>query len=351
MVSASAHVAGHEEIEVAMTRMSHRAPFAGRHARAGAAFLAVAVILAATSVSVGLAIPDLASSAWRAVLTIAIDVLRIAAVWVALPVGTYLIVTSGEPRLRRRVIAIVAAVALPVVVELTGVARSPFLILLALAAAVGGYAVIVLGLTEHRRDPIRLAAVATAVTILTAANLAMIALGTMHLLVWNPLAKVPELEWPEIVAALDSRGGLDGGPLAWTIGGTFLTLAAAAGAIIGARRGKVTPHQVVTGGLLLIHGVSFFLWWAGFGLGLELADTFGVGGGDASPAGSVIALVGAMCLAAAILLQLRPPAAGAGADADEVTEVDADARDGANALGSADAGDGPIPVTPATVTP
>ena len=332
-----------------MTRMPHRAPFAGRHARAGAAFLAVAVILAATSVSVGLAIPDLASPAWRAVLTIAIDVLRIAAVWVALPVGTYLVITSGAPRLRRQVFAISAAAALPVVIELTGVARSPFLILLALAAAVGGYAVIVLGLTEHRRDPIRPAAVATAVTTLTVANLAMIALGTLHLLVWNPLAKVPALEWPEIVAALDSRGGLDGGPIAWTIGGTFLTLVAAAGAIIGARRGKVTPHQVVTGGLLLMHGASFFLWWAGFGLGLELADTFGVGGGDASPAGSVIALVGAMCLAAAILLQLRPAVGDAAAD--EVVEADADERDGATALGPAGPGDGPVPVTPATVTP
>lgn len=332
MVSASALAAGHEEIEVAMTRMPHRAPFAGRHARAGAAFLAVAVILAATSVSVGLTIPDLASSAWRTVLVVATDVLRIAAVWVALPIGVYLILTSGTPRLRRQVAAVAAAVALPIVVELTDVARSPFLILLALAAAVGGYAVIVLGLTEHRRDPIRPAAVATAVTTLTAANLAMIALGTMHLLVWNPLAKVPGLEWPEIVAALDSRGGLDGGPLAWTIGGTFLTLTAAAGAVIGARRGMVTPHQVVTGGLLLIHGVSFFLWWAGFGLGLELADTFGVGGGDASPAGSVIALVGAMCLAAAILLQLRPPVDRVGDDADPDETVEA-------------------PVTPATVTP
>jgi hypothetical protein len=330
-----------------MARMPHRRPFAGRHARAGAAFLAVAVILAATSVSVGLAIPDLASPVWRAALTVITDVLRLAAVWVSLPVGIYLFMTSGTPRLRRRLVAVAVAVALPVVVELTGVAQSPFLILLALAAAVGGYAVIVLGLTEHRRDPIRPAAMATAVTALTAANLAIIAFGTVHLLVWNPLEKVPELAWPEIVAALDGRGGLDGGPLAWTIGGTLLTLAAAAGAIIGARRGKVTPHQVLTGGLLFIHGASFFLWWAGFGLGLELADTFGIGGGDAAPAGSVIALIGAGCLSAAILLQLRPPAAGA----DEPAEADADTRDEEAALGEAGTGVGPLPVTPVTVTP
>lgn len=330
-----------------MTRMPHRAPFAGRHARAGAAFLAVAVILAATSVSVRLAIPDLASPVWRTVLIVATEVLGLAAVWVALPLGTYLAVTGGTPRPLRRVVAAVAAVAAPIVVEWTGAARSSFLILLALAAAVGGYAVIVLGMTEHRRDPVRPGSVATAVAVLTLANLAVIAVGTVHLLVWNPIAKVPGLELPEILAALDARGGLDGGPLVWAIGGTLVTIAAAAAAIIGARRGKVTPHQVVTGGLLLIHGASFFLWWAGFGLGLELADTFGIGGGEASPAGSLLALVGGGCLAAAILLQLQPPSAGL----DDTAASDADPFDDAAALDRADPGDGPVPVTAAIVTP
>lgn len=328
-----------------MTWMPRRVPFAGRHARAGAAFLAVAVILAATSVSVGLTTPGFASPVWRAVVESAAGVLGFTAVWVALPLGAYLLITAGTPSRWRRIVAIAAAVILPLVVAWSGVARSPFLILLALAGAVGGYAIIVLGLTEHRRDPVDRASVVVPVAVLAAANLAVVALGTLHLLVWNPLAKVPELTLPEIFAALEARGGMDGSPLAWAIASTLLTAAGAIGALMGARRGLVTPHQVVTGGLLLVHATSFFLWWAGFGLGLELADTFATSGGDASPASALLALAGAVCLAAAILLQLRPPAGG------PREQADADAPDGAALLDGPGPDDGPQPVTPVTVTP
>jgi hypothetical protein len=326
-----------------MTRMPRRAPLAGRHARAGAALLAVAVILAATSVSVGLALPGLASSGWRSVVEVASGVLGFAAVWIALPLGAYLLITAGTPPPWRRIVAIAAAVMLPVLVAWSGVARSPFLILLALAGAVGGYAIIVLGLTEHRHDPVDRASVVVPVVVLGAANLLVVALGTLHLLVWNPLATVSELTLAEIFAALGARGGIDGGPLAWAIASTLVTAAAAVGALFGARRGMVTPHQVVTGGLLLIHGTSFFLWWAGFGLGLELADTFGTSGGDASPAGSLLALAGALCLAAAILLQLRLPSG----TAEELADPDGPGET-ADEPGP---DDGPQPVTPVTVTP
>lgn len=298
-----------------MTRTPRIGVLAGRRARAGASFLAVAVILAATSVSVDLATIGFASTVQPVVVGALSDVLEVVAVWGALPLGLLLLVSAGEPRAWRRWAAIIVAVGAPIAVQLTGAGDSPFLILLALAAAVGGYALIALGLSEHRRDPIRPERVRTAVIVLAAAEVVVIILGLLHLLVWNPSATVPELSLAQIYGILVERFGvIDGGPFIWALGATLATAGGAIVAVQGARRGFVTAHAVVTVGLVLIHVTTFFLWWAGFALGLNLADAFAATGGDVSSVGSLLALVGASCLAAAILLQLRR-APGDGADA------------------------------------
>lgn len=331
-----------------MAEMPRRSPFAGRHARAGVSFLAVAVILAATSVSVDLTVPALASGDWRAIVASASHALEFAAVWVALPLGVALVVSAGEhPPGWRRALAVAAAVAAPIAVQLSGAARSPFLILLALAAAVSGYALIVFGVTEHRRDTSNPGRVMVAIAVLSAANLAVIALGLLHLLVWNPLARVPALDGAQIYLVLgEGPGGVDGGPAAWAAVATLATVAAATCAFIGARRGSVNVHLVVTGGLLLIHATSFFLWWAGIGIGEDLAAAFGGTVADASPVGSLIALAGAACLAAAILIQLLPATAAVDDEADA-------AEHGADGEGDGPAdhgGDGGVPLAPASVT-
>lgn len=330
-----------------MARSPRRSPFEGRRARAGVSFLAVAVILAATSVSVDLTVPGIASAGWRSVVSTASHALEFAAVWVALPVGMALVVSAGEAARWRRVLAVAAAVAAPVVVQFSGAARSPFVILLALAAAVGGYALIVFGLSEHRRDRSRPGRITVAVVVLATANLAVIALGTLHLLLWNPLARVPALDVAQISLVLGSGpGGIDGGPAAWAIVSALLTVAGAIGAFVGARRGMVNVHLVVTGGLLLIHATSFFLWGAGIGIGEKLAAAFGGPVVDASPAGALIALAGATCLAAAILIQLVPSSAAIDDEAD-AAEHDADGEGD----GPADhGGDGGVPLAPASVT-
>ncbi|MGR0218866.1 hypothetical protein [Agromyces sp. ZXT2-6] len=330
-----------------MARLPRRSPFAGRHARAGVSFLAVAVILAATSVSVDLSVLGFASAEWRTIVATASHALEFAAVWVALPLGVALLFTAGEPAGWRRAVAVAAAVAAPIAVQLSGAARSPFLILIALAAAVGGYALIVFGLTEHRRDDSLPGRTTTAIAVLAAANLVVIALGTLHLLLWNPLARVPALDASQIYLVLgEGPGGVDGGPVAWAIVSTLATVAAAVSAFVGARRGTVNAHLVVTGGLLLIHATSFFLWWAGIGIGEDLAAAFGGSAGDASPAGSLIALAGASCLAAAILIQLLPAAVPVDDEAD-AADRDADGEGD----GPADhGGDGGVPLAPASVT-
>ncbi|GAA1058849.1 hypothetical protein [Agromyces bracchium] len=333
-----------------MTRMPRNGVFAGRRARAGASFLAVAVVLAATSVSVDLAVPGFGSAMQRTVVGVLSDVLEVAAVWGALPLGLLLLLLAGEPRAWRRWVAVLVAVGAPIVVQLTGVGRSPFLILLALAAAVGGYALIALGLSEHRRDPSRPDRVRVAVVVLAAAELAVIALGVLHLLVWNPMATVPQLSLAQIYGILVERFGIiDGGPFVWAFGATLATAAGSIVAIQGSRRGVVTTHDVITVGLLLIHATTFFLWWAGFALGLNLADAFAAVGGDVSSVGSLLALVGASCLAAAILLQLRRPAVRDDDDdpaLDDGTDAPAERADGHSADDPGGTEGAPAAVTP-----
>ena len=249
-----------------MTRMPLHAPFVNRHARAGVSFLAVAVILAATCVSVGLAIPGIASAGWRSVVQAATDALGFAAVWIALPLGAYLLATWGSPKPSRRALAVAVAVAQPILADWSGASESPFLIMLALAAAVGGYALIGLGVSEQRRER--------------------------------------------------SRSGAVVAPFA-----------------------VMTPYEAVTGGLVLAHATSFLLWWVG--LGFDLAGTLGLGGGDASPLGALLALLGAVCLSAAILLQLRV------SSPDFAVQADAEAEDPLPDTARETA----LPVTSTTVTP
>lgn len=331
-----------------MARMPRRSPFAGRHARAGISFLAAAVILAATSVSVDLALLTFPSEQWRAIVAAASQAMEFAGVWVALPVGTALLLTAGEPAAWRRALAVAAAVATPIVVQLSGAARSPFLILLALAAAVIGYALIVFGVAEHRRDPSPPGRVPVAVAVLATANLLVIALGALHLLLWNPLARVPALDMGQIYLVLGAGpGGVDATPAVWAFGAAFVTIAAAVAALVGAARGVANTHLVVTCGLLLIHATSFFLWGAGIGLGEQLASTFGGPIGDASPVASLLALVGAACLAGAILMQLLPAAPAVDDEADAAEQDWGGEEDGPSGSGD---GHG-VPVAPASVTP
>jgi hypothetical protein len=317
--------------EVVMNRMPQRDPFAGVHARAGVSFLSVAVILAATGVSVNVSLGALVPEQRGAVAAASV-VVGFLAVWVALPVGMALLCTAGEPPRWRRILAAIAAVAAPVLVQLSGLGESWLLIPIALAAAVTGYVVISIGLVEHRSGSRRWAR--PAIVVLTAANLVVIGLATLHLLVWNPLSKLPGFTLDQIYATLGEwEDGVDATPAAAAIAATLVTLASAAATLVAVRRGRVTTHQIVTGGLVLVHATTFLMWWAGFGLGMDLADAFATSGGDAAPTGWLLALGGTGCLVTAILLQLRVPAdSESGPDDvawlqdDEDADADADLR-------------------------
>lgn len=146
---------------------------------------------------------------------------------------------------------------------------------------------------------------------LASTNLVLIALGTVHLVLWNPLAKVPGLTIDEIYSEMALRGEGGGGIqiVAWA---AFWGLASLALAVLGSlpRTASVlTTRRVVVLGLLLSGMTIFFQWWAGFGMGMSLADTFSTSGGDTAVSGPILSLVGQFALIGALFIALVPPRA------------------------------------------
>jgi hypothetical protein len=141
------------------------------------------------------------------------------------------------------------------------------------------------------------------------ANLALIALGTAHLLLWNPLTKVPGLTIDEIYSEMEQRGEGTGVNLIVTWA-AFWVLASIAVAVLGSlhRTAPVlTARRVVILGLFLIGMTVFFKWWAGFAIGMSLADTFHTSGGDSAVSGPVLSIIGQLSIVAALFVGLISP--------------------------------------------
>jgi hypothetical protein len=140
-------------------------------------------------------------------------------------------------------------------------------------------------------------------------NLVLIALGAAHLLLWNPLAKVPGLTIDEIYSEMAQRGEGTGVDMivAWA---AFWALASIALAVLGslARTASLlTFRRVVVLGLLLCGMTIFFQWWAGFAIGMSLADAFSTSGGDSAPSGPILSIIGQLSIVAAVFVALVPP--------------------------------------------
>jgi hypothetical protein len=144
---------------------------------------------------------------------------------------------------------------------------------------------------------------------LAVVNLVLIALGTAHLLLWNPLAKVPGLTIDEIYFEMAQRGEGTGGNLivAWV---AFWALASIALAVLGSleRTASVlTSRRLIVLGLLLCGMTIFFHWWAGFAIGMSLADTFSTSGGDSALSGPILSVIGQLSIVSALFVALIPP--------------------------------------------
>jgi hypothetical protein len=176
-------------------------------------------------------------------------------------------------------------------------------LLLGLGGGIGvlcGTRPITLGLrTASRRRRVSVALAGAALVI------AIIVLGAIDLLVWNPLAKVPGMELSTIYALMASRDGFDLTTNAvlvavWAVFWTVPTLVVLA--IAAHRVGTaLTPRRVAILMLGLIGGAIFFRFFTGFGFGMSIADTFGTNGGDASVVSAVLPYIGQLALAGAVI--------------------------------------------------
>lgn len=140
--------------------------------------------------------------------------------------------------------------------------------------------------------------------------LATVGVGVLHITVWNPMARVPGLTLDEIYGrmAAANESPLVASIVAWAVvwGGASLTFLVLAGTpryspLSSARR-------IIVTGLLLHWATATLFWFAGFNMGMSLADTFMTSGGDAAASGPIIAIVSQFALVAALLVGLAPPA-------------------------------------------
>lgn len=150
--------------------------------------------------------------------------------------------------------------------------------------------------------------VGTTVAAATVALAALLVLGAVDLLVWSPLARTEGLRLDEIYAGLSAPDRILGIShiVLWVV---FWFAAAATFAVamtIAGRRRGVSRRTVVTIALGLAAAIVFFQFWAGFSLGMSIADTLPPYRGGISGFGYLYALVGQLCLVGAILFSIAP---------------------------------------------
>ncbi|MBM7831398.1 hypothetical protein JOE59_002103 [Agromyces cerinus] len=291
---------------------------AGRRLRWAAAWSMAAVMLALGSFFTtpfldGGAFGDLRSGVFVVVALIG----GVGLVWLA--AAMHGLLASRAPGLRWAVSLGVAVLAVPVLAVLS-VALVPAMMLGGMLAGVA-IAIFAAALPaetdpELRRTrpglPARLGTRATAfvgaVVVLGGAAFAVV-----HILVWNPQSKVPALSLPEIYAQMADRGEPAGPSVAYALvwAATWvplglLFLATAAFGNRGILR-RLDARRIARASLVAVVGIGFTQWVAGFSMGMSIADTFAVSGGDSAVSG--LLLTAAATVAGVIVaLRVLPPA-------------------------------------------
>lgn len=145
--------------------------------------------------------------------------------------------------------------------------------------------------------------------LLVLLSIGVSAVGLLHVLRWNPQAKVPSLSLDQIYTQLYAAGERSGAMEMYIWAGCWPVCAALV-AIGAACRWRVAPGTsrgwLIAGGLL-IGAQVFFLWFASFAMSMGLADAFDTSGADAAPAGYFLTLCGTAALSVAGYLSWAPP--------------------------------------------
>lgn len=205
-----------------------------------------------------------------------------------------------------RILCIVPVVVGAVVVSLL---LNPFLMLLGVPAAFAALIVTLSGKNAPvgggQRSALHRVLFALPFTL---GALAVVGAGALHIWVWNPLAAMPGRSLEQIYSAMRAAGESPDvvGVLAWAVFWGVSALAPPVLSAIPRIAPFFTAHRIAVLGLLTIGGAATFHVWAGFGMGMSLADAFGDSGGDAAVSGPIIAILGQIALVVALLFGPTP---------------------------------------------
>ena len=120
--------------------------------------------------------------------------------------------------------------------------------------------------------------------------------------VWDPMNAVPNLSYAQIVATLDRNGVSMVASVVAMVAYSVVGIALALPVGISALAGRIGTWGASVWLLAVIVCGAPAYFMSGFGLGMDVADTFGTTGGDHTPVGGILYLVSAAALVALCLL-------------------------------------------------
>ncbi|GAA1206504.1 hypothetical protein [Rhodoglobus aureus] len=161
----------------------------------------------------------------------------------------------------------------------------------------------------------------SAATFLT--TVGVVAIGILHIYAWNPQSKMPNLSLDEIYAAMTAAHELpqDFFSWVWAIFWPLVALAFGALTVSPVFAQIIRMRGMLVSGLAIVSLTAGFHWIAGFSMGMGLADTFSVGGGDSASSGPLLGMFGQVCAVVALFLAIVPRRTNAGRLPEQTTRV------------------------------
>ncbi|WP_341952486.1 hypothetical protein [Salinibacterium sp. TMP30] len=201
----------------------------------------------------------------------------------------------------------------------------PFLVFAMAVLATPVVLVIAAGSNPPVRDRV-LARMATRLAIglgTVAVTLATVAVGTLHIVVWNPIAAMPGLDLDAIYGQMAAAGESPSAILIWLWAAfwTFTAVAFGVACLVPQIGARMSARTLATAGLTVVGLTLAFHWVAGFNMGMSLADTFAISGGDAAISGPALSILGQLCLVTIVWLALLPRRTNAGRLPEQTTRV------------------------------
>lgn len=136
----------------------------------------------------------------------------------------------------------------------------------------------------------------------------VVVVGVLHILVWNPLAKMPGMGLSDIYAAMAEAQQPSGVVVVATWAALFIAAALALPICCSLKRfaGPRSTRRIIVAGVMLVTTAGVTQWLAGFTTGMSMADTFFISGGDAAISGALLNVATLLGMIVAVFAALVP---------------------------------------------